>query len=226
MQIIFKYSQFIILLPFIIGLVNKSYNNIERKYLFSAIILGIIAEILMVAAIYLWRNNMPVVHIYTVIEFIFLASVFYNGQLKILNSKQYKLLILAFIFLSIFNTIFFQGIWMWNSNIRSLEGAILISLSLLYFFTLIKKLTIPSPARTFQFWFSIAVLFYFSGNLLIFIYSNHLTELGIQSDDSRILEEQIRVISFILNIFLYIFYSIAFLCKEQKPFPKSSLSAP
>jgi len=226
MQIIFKYSQFIILLPFIIGLVNKSYNSIERKYLFSAIILGIIAEILMVAAIYLWRNNMPVVHIYTLIEFIFLASVFYNGQLKILNSKQYRLLLIAFIFLSIFNTIFFQGIWMWNSNIRSLEGAILISLSLLYFFTLIKKLTVPSPARTFQFWFSIAVLFYFSGNLLIFIYSNHLTELGIQSDDSRILEEQIRVISFILNIFLYIFYSIAFLCKEQKPFPKSSLSAP
>lgn len=226
MEFILIYSQYIILLPFILGIIRKQFKWEERKYLLFAIFLGVIAEVSLVVAIDLWRNNMPIVHFYTVFEFLLLSTVFYLGNPKVFSKKLYLITISIFTFLAIINTFFFQSIWVWNSNIRTLEGIILIFLSLRYFFILLKQLIVAKPEKTFMFWFSIAILVYFSGNLLLFIYSNQITTLGIESKESEALADQIIVINYILNILLYILYTVAFLCKEQKPFPKSSLSAP
>lgn len=223
---IMKYSPYVVYLPFLIALTQLRSMTKEKRFLFAAIILGLLGEQAMKIAKDTWTNNMPVVHIYTLIEFCLLISVFHFGKSNLISRRLYKGLMISFVLLGLANMFFYQGIWVWNSIIRSLEGIILIGFSLYFFLVLLRDLEFLHPERTFMFWFSIAILIFFSGNLLLFIYSNHLTSIASKSDDAFEVTQQIMFINYILNIFLYLFYSIAFLCKESKTIPKSSWSAP
>lgn len=215
-------SPYFVILPLLMALIKFRSLSVERKYLAAAILAGTIAEIGMRVTARIWHNNMPIVHVYTVLEFCLLLSVFYHWKKDFIPKRIYLGLLVGFIVLAIGNTIFNQGIMQGNSLVRSIEGIILIAISLYYFFDLLKRLDTPNPEKTFMFWVSIAILVYFGGNLLIFIYFNQLQNIGAQSEYARSLMLQIGMIGYILNIFLYTLYSIALLCKNSRPFPKSS----
>lgn len=196
------------------------------KLLLAAIILGALTEIGMTIAARVWHNNMPILHVYTVLDFCLLLSVYHYEKMSLISKKVYVTLLISFIALAIGNAIFYQGIMEGNSLVRSIEGIILIILALYYFFDLLKQLDTHHPERTFLFWVSVAVLVNFGGNLLIFIYFNQIQDIGNQSPHAKELMFQIGFISFVLNIFLYTLYSVALLCKKSKPYLKSSLLAP
>ncbi len=191
-------------------------------YLLVAVVLGVFGEIGMRLAREIWHNNMPIVHLYTIIEFYILLSVFYYNKRKLLSNKSYWGLIVGFLIFALWNILFYQGIWKDNFLVRSLEGMILITFSVYYFYDLLKGLNILYPERTFMFWFSTGILIYFGGNLMLHLYSSHLTEIAMESAEKLKIWHQIWVINYILNIFLYISYSIAFLCKEPKTIRSSS----
>lgn len=226
MDFLIKYSWYIVWIPFAIGTIKIKTLSRDRQFLYLAVILAIIGEKAMAYGAKTWMNNMPVLHIYTLLEFFLLFSVFYYGKKGIISFKLYKAIIIIFTSVGILNMIFFQGIMNENSISRSLEGIVLITFSLIFFYQILKDLEIVRPEKSFMFWFSIAILIYFSGNLLVFIYSNHLQNISKNSPENTELIVQIWVINYILNIIFYLLYTVAFLCKEQKPFPKSSLSAP
>lgn len=168
---------------------------------------------------------MPIVHTYTLVEFCLLVSVYYHGKPGLLSKKVYLSLLISFILLAVGNAVFYQGLLKGNSLVRSIEGIILIGLALYYFFDLLRRLDTPNPEKTFMFWVSIAMLIYFGGNILIFIYFNQIQSIGLQSDYAKDLMLQIGFIGYILNIFLYTLYSIALVCRKSKPSPKYSPSA-
>lgn len=226
MELLKEISPFFVVLPLIIGHFRFRSLDLGQSFLLLAIEAGVLAEIMMAIFARTFHNNMPVVHSYTAIEFCLLVSVFYFGKAGLLPKKVYQSLVVGFLFLTTGNIFINQGIWEGNSLVRSIEGLLLIVISLYYFFDLLKNLDSPHPERAFMFWVSIAMLVYFAGNLLIFIYYNRILKIGTQSDYARDLMRQIVLIGYILNIFLYSFYSIALLCRKSKPYPKSSLSAP
>lgn len=226
MELLKGISPFFVVLPLIIGHFRFRSLNLGQSLLLLAIEVGVLAEILMTIFARTFHNNMPVVHSYTVIEFCLLVSVFYFGKPGLFPRKVYQGLIAGFLLLATGNIFIHQDIWEGNSLVRSIEGFLLIAISLYYFFDLLKNLDAPHPERTSMFWVSIAMLVYFAGNLLIFIYYNRILKIGAQSDYARDLMRQIVLIGYILNIFLYTFYSVALLCKKSKPYLKSSLLAP
>lgn len=226
MKFIETYNSFFVLLPFLIALNRFKSLNKERYYLFTAIMLDILTELCMLAAGHFWKNTLPVVHLSTVIEFSLLISVFYYGKPGLISARLYKTLIIFFLTVEVLSLLFYRGVWEENTAIRSLEGIILIAMALYFFYMLLRCLEVLNPEKTFMFWFSIAILIYFVGNLLLSMYVNSLWNSTLQSGESPGFLDQIWTLRFILNIFLYILYSIAFLCKESKTIPKSSWSVP
>lgn len=226
MEIIEAISPYFVALPLLIGILRFNKLSAGGRLLLIAITIGALTEIGMTIAARIWHNNMPILHAYTVLEFCLLLSVYHYEKSGLISPKIYLALLLSFIAVAIGNAVFYQGVMEGNSLVRSIEGIILIILALYYFFDLLKQLDTHKPERTFMFWVSIAVLVYFGGNLLIFIYFNQIQSIGIQSAHAKELMFQIGFISFILNIFLYTLYSVALLCKKSKPYPKSSLLAP
>lgn len=225
MEFIKAISPFFVLLPLIIGHIRFDPRSIERSLLLLVIELAALSEILMAIFAKVFRNNMPVVHFYTLLEFCLLISIFHFSNKAFGSKKLYILILGGIIGVFIGNVLLYQGIWEGNSFMRSIEGVAMIVASLYYFFDLLKRLDTPNPGQTFSFWISIAMLVYFGGNLLLFIYFNKIQDIGAQSTHAKELMLQIGLIGYILNIFLYSLYSIALLCKKSKPFPRYSLSA-
>ena len=79
-------------------------------------------------------SNLPLLHLYTLLEFIIL-SLFYK---RLLKNEFFQKYFLSFVFsisiLIILNSIFFESIYSFNSNAKSLVQLILIAYSISYLF--------------------------------------------------------------------------------------------
>lgn len=226
MEVVKAISPYFIICPLVIGLIQFKTLSIERKYLLAIVFIGGVTEICMRVAAKLWHNNMPLVHLYTLLEFCFLLTVFYRGKPGLIPKNVYMILLGSFSVLAIGNVVFYQGFLQGNSLVRTTESIILICIALYYFYNLLQQLDSLHPERTFLFWVSVALLIYFGGNLLIFIYFNKIQIIGSQSRRAKELMLQIGLINYLLNIFLYTLYSVALLCKNSKPSHRSLPLAP
>lgn len=124
---------------------------------------------------FLKSNNLPVLHIYTLGEFI-LISWFYQKTLphiKIYQSNNFKLIIFAISALIILNTFFLQPIHLFNSYSKTLVQIIIIIYSMLFFFNYKEEEGIDDSMHYFYKSFNSGVLIYYCGSLFIFM-SSHL----------------------------------------------------
>jgi len=146
-----------------------------------------------------WRgiNNMPIFHIYTILEFIVISFFFKSVH----NNKLYTLfsciILLIFIILSVINSIFIQGIWIFNTYSRSIEAVILIGYCIFGLIQLINKM---DSFNNSVFWYTSGLLVYFSASFVLFIVAN-LT-LGIDKSLNWILWHIHAFMVFILYIFI------------------------
>lgn len=121
------------------------------------------------------QNNLYIFHLFTVVEFI-LISLFYAVYFK-QYFKPLIFIILIPLFLIIAITEYYtKGAASMNNISASAESIILVSYALfLYYFVMTKSLIEHLLSHSI-FWFNSAVLVYFSGNLLLFIFSSYLAE--------------------------------------------------
>ncbi|TKC10505.1 hypothetical protein FA048_09990 [Pedobacter polaris] len=158
-----------------IGVAIYNYRYINRLFKILLYYLVVSGSINLIAILKSGSNNLPLLHIYTVVEFLFLA-VYFAGINHNKTIKKYSyLIIVIFPLLCLVNVLFFQSKYQFNSYVRPLEALIFICYSLLYFFNLVD--TDPD-----QSWYSnglnlinAGLLLYFSGSLFVFILSNVIT---------------------------------------------------
>ena len=167
------------------------YKNTETKtlkHLFHYIFLLAFIELgAIVASSYLKVNNLPLLHILTLGEFVFL-SLFYQKIIAKPNLKSNRfLLFIAFISLLIIgNSIFLQEIYIYNSYAKSLVQGIVIIYAILYFYNLtvhvdvdsynthtIDTIDINSQDQKSLRLINSSILLYYSGSLFIFMFGNH-----------------------------------------------------
>ena len=120
------------------------------------------------------QNNLPALHIYTCIEFLFI-SLFYKKISSKLPILLIYLLILCFVVFCITDSFFLQNILIHNSYARSLESAIVILYSLLF---LKESLDNDSPKHQYNktlVYINFAFLMYFGGSFFLFLFVNFLT---------------------------------------------------
>jgi lysylphosphatidylglycerol synthetase-like protein (DUF2156 family) len=125
-------------------------------------------------------NNLSILHIYTPIEFAFLAYAYSFHIDKVISKRTLLVLTIGFILFSFLNTIFIQPLHTFNSYARCVEILLVILLALCYVYSLIMNneqrvlRTIP------MFWINTAVLIYFTAGFFLYLVSNNTVGLSPQ----------------------------------------------
>ncbi|MEO6302856.1 MAG: hypothetical protein ABIP51_06765 [Bacteroidia bacterium] len=130
-------------------------------------------EIINIAFARVGIHNQYILHYYTVGEFA-LISLFYS-----LFFKQYfkplliNLLIPVFLLTAYIDSRV-NGLNTVNNFSAAIESIVIISYSMFLFYYMLKNLIFENLFIAPVFWFNTGILFYFSGNLILFVFSAHI----------------------------------------------------
>lgn len=172
---IIQYSIVTIALPFVIGIIRRKYLQKEPLIIFYLILNGILFETISRSmTLFHLKNNLPFFHIYTVIEF-FIISWFYWLVFKDYFSKLLiPIVFFTFFIFSLIDSFIFHNVFTFNSYAKSLECIIIVVLSVLYLYKTFNEFQEKDPSDTPVFWINAGFLFYFSGCLFLFTFSNYM----------------------------------------------------
>jgi hypothetical protein len=167
-----RLSQASIVIPFIAGILN--YNQLNKPFkglVWFFMFCGLI-EIMATQLKTIMGNNMPLLHVFSVIEFCIFAYVFI--QYFSFPIKWFYLLVVAFLIIAIIDAVFISTIYKMNSVARNVECIVLIIAALYFYYTNIKANVSHSIYKKPVYWFSTAVIVYFSINFFFFLAMNFL----------------------------------------------------
>lgn len=122
-------------------------------------------------------NNLPLLHIYTLGEFL-LLSYFYKGLLSAppFLSKHFNTVTIFISLLIIANTLFLQSIYGFNTYAKTAVQFVFILYAILYFFDLSEQDALEAIEKKYLRLINSAILIYYSGSLFIFMFSNYFLQ--------------------------------------------------
>jgi hypothetical protein len=148
------------------------YHNTSRAQRAILVYLGVAVVVNCIASIYSRSNNLPLLHLYTAIEFVLLLR-FYQYTLPGKRIQQWiRILRIAFPVGCVVNALFIQSIYSFNTYTRPVEAIILLLFSLLYMMHSAKQVNQQQWTRIPENWSNAGILIYFSGALSQFTFSN------------------------------------------------------
>ncbi len=187
----------VLFLNIVLYLYYLNFKSNRLNWFNTFLILGLITQITALIFTSQKINNLPLLHIYTLLEFIFL-SLFYKNILKqeILSKKYFNILIISISIsiLIILNSIFLQNIYTFNSNAKTLTQVIYICYALTYFFNVTLEKT---PIIKFLNSINAAILLYYAGSLFIFMFSNVFFSLSKE-----------HIVFWVVNALLYLIFQL------------------
>lgn len=199
-----------VIVPFITALIQyKSLNKQLR--LFTLFLFITVAKESVCLYIGLQKgNNMPVyeiLHITLYLIYLYLFYFEFNDDRTRNFIKFFTIVLIVVYFIDI---LFVNGLYKMNTITNSTGGIILITLSLLYFYKLLKNIEHQNLLLVPMFWISTGVLFYNVGTLVLFTFQNDLSSLPF---DTRM---NLWAINSILNILQNILITVALFCQPRK----------
>ena len=161
-----------IMLPIVVAISKKKYWGPPEKailvYLVISAFFNTLAALLAAKGI----NNLPLLHLYTVLEFISLTSFFYFSTNRKKDKQIIKVLWFALPLLTVANVLYLNSIYLYNLIPRS-TGAIIILILCINF--LMRSLSFSADrVPFFAFAVVVALLLYFSGSLTLFALSDFI----------------------------------------------------
>ena len=209
--VLIRVSTGIVLLPLIAALVKrKGLSQAQRWFAWILLVVFIIQTIATIMTMGYGLSNLPLYHLYTAIEgsfLIVLLARFFNDSIV---KKVAYITAAFFAVFTIVNAFWIQGLYELPTYSRSIEGITLTLLAFAYFFKVMREVKIKRLHHTFLFWVVSGILIYFPSNLMLFIFDKFL----YQTDQYVVLA--VWGTHGGINILLYLAYTIAFLCKDQK----------
>lgn len=199
-----SYVTMLVALPtFMIGLLRIKNIKGYLLPLFIYVSISILAEILNFICSETNTNNMFVFHFYTFFEFIlisFFYHLFFKNQLK----TGYFLFPIPVFLLVAFIDYKINGLTSMDNFALSIESIVLSLYALISFLYIMRKLLFENILSEPFFWVNFGVLFYFSGNLLVFAFHNYVTSYQPSYENA------LWAIPQLLNIFYNILICIGF----------------
>jgi len=148
------------------------------------------------------QNNLWLLHLYTPLEFTCIVC-FYGIVLRGFVKKTMMVgLGLGFAILSALNSAFLQSVTTFNTYARSLEGILVILLCLIWCYHTLTEMKIKRLEQDPVFWVNTGLLLYFSGNVLLFAFSNYIVDIN------RALNLYIWAFHALFSILLYFFITV------------------
>jgi hypothetical protein len=196
----FEYAPWSIVLPLFLTI--KNFRRIPNNYRTWILVYLVLSLITQIAAMLLWKssiNNLPLLHLYTVLEFLVLLK-FYAAIFEGLISKTvFICLALVFPLFALIDVVFFESLFAFNTLVRSIGALILIGFALYWF---IKNIMLEHHIHASYFvglnYINAVFFIYFSGSIVLFSFSNYINHIG------RTLLMNIWSIHTLLIVFLYV----------------------
>jgi hypothetical protein len=208
--LLFNYGPWIIIAPFLLSVVR--YNRLSKalKIMTWYLMLSVLTQ---AVSLLLWTksiNNLPLLHVFTVLEFILLFTYFSFQSRPILTRFWFYLILVLFLLFAILDALVLEDLQSFNIYTRSLEAFIFIGYSVHWF---IHSITIESKVAFSEQnalkYMNAGFFIYFSGSLILFAFSNYINHLG------RPLLMNIWTLHTLLLIVLYLFILTGF-CKISR----------
>lgn len=200
-QTFFSQAAQVILVLNIIGCISIRREQKQRHwtYFLVFLVLSLITEI--VAKI-TWKqgiNNLPLLHIYTLLEFLLLSLFFGELLAKTAKNRTYLLYYMAGVSaLIVLNTALLQDLFTFNSNAKTLTQCSFILFSVVWLFqTSAEPIHENTAQNTSLFYIIAAILLYYAGSLFIFMASNALARL-----------EKLASLPWLINAALYFVFQL------------------
>ena len=160
-----------ILFPLLIGLLNyKKADRAPRLLFFYLVVSGLINLSAMLLIQFRMRN-LPLLHLYTLVEAIFIFAYFKTIFDDLCIKRILTYLMVIFPLLCIINFTFLQSIFSFNTYTRPLEAILITFFCLLYLY---KSGFSENWMKKEINWFNMGILMYFPVACIIFILSNYL----------------------------------------------------
>lgn len=165
-------------LPFLVALI---YFKKIKAYLipvFVLIIVNVSVEVLINIYIEIGRNANVVLHVFTIVEFCLLSCFF------ALFFKKYFSPIIIYSLIPLFCILSYvdykiNGLNSTDNFSLSVESFILVVYTLFFFYYVLKNLIFDDLLAQPVFWICTAVLFYFSGNFVLFVFGNYMARVDL-----------------------------------------------
>ncbi len=199
--VLMYFSAFLVVLPIVIGLLKKVFLSKTLIPFFILTICYLVLEIISAISIHFHLSNMFSFRICTFLEASLISIYFYRVLFKSISKY---LVIIGYPFLLFFAYIDFKSkspLEVDNLSL-SLTSLFLVIYSLFTYYDSIQNIVDQDILSSPFFWLNTAVLFYFGGNLFLFIFSNYLTN-GAQLNG-------LWIINLVLNVFYYSLITIGF----------------
>lgn len=197
-----------ILLPIFIAFLRFKYLTDAAKALLVYLCTNALVSIVIKYTATHKINNLPIFHLYTLIELILLAEVYK----KLIGFKK-TITIVQFLFLvaCVVNAIFFQSIFTFNTYTRPLEAFIVMLFAVNYFAKIFTDTSKIKLSEMPGFWFNTGLFLYFSGAFMLFIFSNFLLSPSVSQKSFYIVWNTHA--TFVL--IMYLLFTIGFIkCKK------------
>lgn len=164
-------STFSVLIPFFTGLALYRFLNFFEKRFLWFIGFSVIIEFTSMILNEIKINNLPLLHVFTIVEFCVLAYIFQSYYLNIKLKSVVSIAVILFIVGYLVISLYKQDLYKWNKAQRLIESFILIGFSILLFIQIMRyDVESDVPVKMLpQFWFGIAVFFYFLSNMVMFL---------------------------------------------------------
>lgn len=208
-QFINDISALSVLLPIMAALLLYRTFTVPFKILaFFFFISGVFDLALVLLVHFGLSNNAPLIHLFVLVNIVFLGLVYYKTFSSSVVKKLVLILVPSIVLLSIISGIFIEGIWAFPTISNSAQSVLFILLSLLYFYQLLTRQEFVHIEKQGLFWINAGVLIYFSSNIFLFMLYNRII-------DSH--EWNLWIIHSITNIVANVLYTIGLICKPQTP---------
>lgn len=192
-----------ILIPIFFAVYNyKKAETAPRLLLFYLIISGLI-NLCALLLVQFRMRNLPLLHVYTLVEAVFLFAYFRSIFIENRIKKILSLLMLIFPVICIINFSFFQSIYSFNTYTRPLEAILVTFFCLLYFYKARHaEHWLDKPVN----WFNMGVLIYFPVAFIIFVISNYLIYVSMNKAMNSIVWD----LHATLVLFMYLIWAKGF----------------
>lgn len=205
-----RLSQASSLLPIIRGVRNYRRLTMPFKLLLYFFVISIGFEVLSVVLARVFHNNMPGLHLFTIVELLTFSSIFYIFFRRKRKLALFILINTAVFLLAAAADICHRGIWSYNAIARSYSSISILSYTLIYFYFMFgadeRSYTIEHP----MFWVSIGTIVYFGSNALYFMFNDDLMTKGPAASKMG------GVVHLGLNIIANYLYAQSFRCFNSK----------
>ncbi|WP_162426037.1 hypothetical protein [Pontibacter pudoricolor] len=189
-----------VLVPFIAGLflIRKPHKGKLFWLLFLLVVAAVLSEGIGQLVVYLGtKNNIWLVHVYTLFEFLIIAAIFYYSFRRPVFRKGIILAAIVFISICLIDAFVLEGITQMNSLTKVSGNAMLMLMSILYFYKVANDLTVTYLDQDPIFLLSCSLLILKAGTTMSYAMFNQA--LAASYDAARIC----IAIILVLNILYY-----------------------